>query len=478
MLLACTSLVASSAPPVGAATTKTPVMGPSLLTAAQLGAWYNRHHGSNQPRIPVFNNDVTKLAQAFIDAGRLEGVRGDIAFVQSQLETGWLSFVNSQITPQAYNYAGIFAFDGRSGLSNANPCVDSSPSRCMGTPLHGAQLQMQLLRSYADPTAKTAPNRQISAPPDRQGMAPLWEYFGGTDCPCHKLIWASASGYGIRIIQMYSQALAESGKGGACVPYAPASTGATSGNGYFEATGDGKIYPFGSARARGDLVGKPLKGALVSGATTSKGDGYYLLGRDGGVFTFGSAKYYGSTGALRLKAPVNNIERTGNDGGYWLVADDGGIFTFGNAPYKGSTGALKLRAPILGMTRTVSGQGYWLFAADGGIFTFGDAGFYGSLGSTRLTSSVVALSRTPSGHGYYLMTRAGQVYRFGDAVSYGDMAACSTVLGGGTRFLRTPSGHGYWIATGSGAILPFGDARRLGFPPAISHGVVALMGVP
>ena len=88
------------------------------------------------------------LAQIFINEGNSEGVRGDIAFVQSMLETGWLSFSGSQIPPDAYNYAGIYAFDGRTGLTT---CAhgDSAPSRCMGSPQHGVLAQIQLLRSYA-----------------------------------------------------------------------------------------------------------------------------------------------------------------------------------------------------------------------------------------------------------------------------------------------------------------------------------------
>ena len=127
---------------------------------------------------------------------RSEGVRGDIAFVQSILETGWFSFAGSQIPPDANNFAGINAFDGRPGLPNCSH-GDSVPSRCFATPQHGVLVQIQLLRSYADPSAKSAEGRFISAPSDRAGDAPIWEYFGGNNCPCGKLIWASASGYGI-----------------------------------------------------------------------------------------------------------------------------------------------------------------------------------------------------------------------------------------------------------------------------------------
>jgi hypothetical protein len=459
-----------------ATTTQTPVMGPSLLSAAQLAAWYYRHSGVT-PLIPAFGGhpagDVEALAQVFIDDGRLEGVRGDIAFVQSQLETGWLHFAGSQIPPDAFNYAGIYAFDGRPSLPN---CLhgDTPPSRCMGTPQRGVLVQIQLLRSYADPSAKTAPNRLISAPSDRAGLAPLWEYFGGNNCPCGKLIWASASGYGLRIIQMYSQALVESGMAGACVPYAPPVPGPKSGTGYWDVTRDSVVHPFGTARFFGDTRTTALNAPLTGGESIAGGQGYWLLARDGGIFTYGAAKFYGSTGGLHLNKPVNGMERGPGSRGYWLVADDGGIFAFGSAGFYGSMGGRHLNKPVLGMERTEDGKGYWLFASDGGIFNFGDAKFYGSLGGVQLPYPVVSMQRTYSGNGYWMMTADGKVYAFGDARRFGDISKCRNYFGG-TRMLVTPDGGGYWIAAGTGVIVPFGDARTLGFPATVGGPTVALM---
>jgi hypothetical protein len=188
----------------------TPVMGANLLSAAQLAGWYERHHGTNQPQIPALHNSVAALAQVFLDEGQTEGVRGDIAFVQSMLETGWLSFQHSQIPPDADNYAGLYAFDGRTSLPNCTH-GDTAPSRCMASPQHGVLMQIQLLRSYADPSTEAMTGRLISAPADRVGAAPLWDSFGGNNCPCGKLIWASANNYGPLIVQMYQQALAENG---------------------------------------------------------------------------------------------------------------------------------------------------------------------------------------------------------------------------------------------------------------------------
>ena len=472
VIAASASLVVATAPAASAAvTTHTPVMGPSLLTAKQLASWYDQNHGSNQPRIPALDNNVTALAQIFINEGHAEGVRGDIAFVQSMLETGWLSFTGSQIPPGAYNYAGINAFDGRSSLPSCRS-GDASPSRCMGTPQHGVLMQMQLLRSYADPTTKTMSGRLISAPAESVGEAPLWEYFGGTNCPCGKLIWASAPNYGLIIIRMYSQALALNGLAGACVPYSPRHTGQTSGNGYWEVTSDSVVHRFGTAVFYGDMRAHALSAPLDGGAAVSNATGYWLLGRDGGIFTFGSAHFYGSTGAMVLNKPIIGMERTADNHGYWLVASDGGIFSFGDAHFYGSEGAHPYSKPIVGMLRSRSGNGYWLYASDGTVFPFGDAHRYTS--ATTLSSTVVSMQHTADGAGYWLLTRNGHVYHYGDATSYGNIAGC-TNYGTSARLLASPDRHGYWIATSSGAIIPFGDARKLGFPTKIGGSTAALL---
>lgn len=476
VLLACATGFVATAPSAQAAvTTQTPVMGPNLLNATELAAWYDRHNGSNIPQIPGIAS-VRALAQVFIDQGRAEGVRGDIAFVQSQLETGWLSFRNSQITPAAYNYAGIFAFNGRPGLPHVTPCVDpqAPPNRCMGSPAHGVKMQMQLLRSYADPSVASGTGRLLNAPSDRRGLAPLWEYFGGSNCPCNKLIWASADDYGLRIIEMYSQALAEAGKAGACVPYAPPTAGAKSGTGYWQVSTDKVVRAFGALRNHGDPRSKRLAAPLVGAEAISTGDGYWLLGRDGGIFSYGKAKFYGSTGAKKLNQPVNGMERTVSNGGYWLVADDGGIFSFGNAKYYGSTGGRRLNAPVLGMERTFTGKGYWLFARDGGVFSFGDAEYHGSLGANPPSSPIVQMVRTKTDKGYWMLTRDGRVFKFGDAKKYGDVSKCKN-YGGAARMLMTPTGKGYWITTNSGVIVAFGDAKNLGFPETIGGTPIALV---
>jgi hypothetical protein len=196
------------------AATRTPVMGGSILNADELTRWFNANRaGHDQPRLPALNNDLHALAQIFLDEGARENVRGDIAFVQSVIETGWFVFSdNGQIRPEFNNYAGINANNGRrKGTTCAEEVLDAPLlSRCFPTPQIGVRAQIQLLRGYADPSSRNLPDRLRMPPSDRIGLAPWWEWFGGNS-PTGKLIWASAPDYGIRILQLYSSALTFNG---------------------------------------------------------------------------------------------------------------------------------------------------------------------------------------------------------------------------------------------------------------------------
>jgi hypothetical protein len=474
LALGVVPFAAPSITTAGAATTsQTPVMGPNLLTAAQLTAWYNSvpHAAPNLPTLP---GGVQQLAQIFIDEGRAQGVRGDIAFAQSMLETGWLSFPSDgQIRGNFNNFAGLYAYNGR---RHGTTCADEKkfeptlPSRCFATPQAGVLAQIILLRGYADPTTRTM-HLSPAPPSDRIGVAPIWEDFGGQS---GKAIWATADGYGIRILQLYSGALVFNGARAACLPYSPNLPGQVSGSGYWVVTSNGSVYSFGDAAYHGGMAGKHLNAPITGSESTASGNGYWELGRDGGIFSFGDAAFHGSTGAIHLNKPVNGMERTAGGNGYWLVADDGGIFSFGDAHFYGSTGAIHLNKPVIGMERTASGHGYWLVASDGGIFSYGDAKFYGSTGALHLPSPIVGMQRTPDGKGYWMLRADGGVYSFGDAHFYGSIVGCTNYQGA-RSLLVSPDGKGYWIATNNGSVIPLGDARKLGMPSEITAAPVGLM---
>jgi hypothetical protein len=179
------------------ASTATPVMQPNKVTPQQLAAWYH----SRAPAGYAVSVPVETLTRYFIAEGRADGVAGDLAFVQSLIETGWFRF-GGQVTPQHNNFGGIGACDG--GFCT----VASFPTAQIGV-----RAQVQHLRAYADPGVTKSnlayplesPRFDLVQP---KGRAPLWENMGGID-PIHGGVnWASDPEYSVKILNLYRELLA------------------------------------------------------------------------------------------------------------------------------------------------------------------------------------------------------------------------------------------------------------------------------
>jgi hypothetical protein len=147
--------------------------------------------------------------------------------------------------------------------------------------------------------------------------------------------------------------------------------------GYAMITSFGKLFPFGTFPALGDLSAAHLNAPVVGLAATPTGRGYWLCASDGGIFAFGDAAFFGSMGGVHLNQPIVGMAATPTGRGYWCVAADGGIFAFGDAAFAGSMGGQHLAKPMVGLAADGATGGYWTVAADGGIFAF-DAPFLGS----------------------------------------------------------------------------------------------------
>jgi hypothetical protein len=172
------------------------VMGEPRLRPDQIAGWFESTRV--RPNLPA-DLTIEALAQLFVDEGRAERVRGDLAFAQSIIETGSFGeFV-------AYNFAGIGVCDSCSGGMHF-------PSAQIGV-----RAQIQLLRNYADPESRAAnlahaPVAELyGAEPDRaafqydtfflKGAAPLWNHMGGGN-------WATDSVYAAKVLQVYARMLA------------------------------------------------------------------------------------------------------------------------------------------------------------------------------------------------------------------------------------------------------------------------------
>ena len=175
------------------------VMGPARASASQLTAWFNgrtpRPSGTYQATVPV-----ATLAQLFIEEGAFEGVRGDVAFIQSVLETGWFRFTGSVVLPSYNNFAGLGATDG-----------GGAPARFPNART-GVRAQIQHLRAYADSTATKCavpplhfpcvdPRFNLVSP---KGKAPTWNVMGNGN-------WATSTTYAQKILSLYAEMLRYNG---------------------------------------------------------------------------------------------------------------------------------------------------------------------------------------------------------------------------------------------------------------------------
>ena len=158
----------------------------------------------------------------------------------------------SQIPPDANNFAGIYAFDGRTGTPELQARRRVAEPVLPDRATIGVRTQIQLLRSYADATTKNMPDRLISAPSDRVGAAPIWEYFGGTTARAESSSGRARTTTGSASSRCTPQALVYNGVNAACVPYAPGNNAQNSGNGYWVATDQSHVYTFGAAHYYGD----------------------------------------------------------------------------------------------------------------------------------------------------------------------------------------------------------------------------------
>jgi hypothetical protein len=166
----------------------TPIMSRSVLSPSEMAAWFEGTH--RHARITV---SMLQLAQDYIDEGTAAGVRGDIAFAQSILETGSFYFPDGgQLAPTDNNFAGMDA------------CDSCAHGRAFPDARIGVRAQLQQLRVYADPTVT---NASFNPPPvvanldqhSLKGKVSTWNGLTHT--------WATADAYGDRILQIYAQML-------------------------------------------------------------------------------------------------------------------------------------------------------------------------------------------------------------------------------------------------------------------------------
>lgn len=164
------------------------VLGTPQLTAKEMASYAER---KSAPWVLPVSRE--QLAQWYLDEGIAEGVRGDIAFSQATLESGWFLFRGSVLDKTQNNFAGIGACDS---------CKDGESFDSVH---NGVRAHIQMIRTYADPeysSQKTAhpPVGRIDTNVVK-GCCLTWGELGKR--------WASAPGYGLRVVKMYNDMYSE-----------------------------------------------------------------------------------------------------------------------------------------------------------------------------------------------------------------------------------------------------------------------------
>src|SRR4051812_16959472 len=104
--------------------TATTIMGTSRLGPDELTSWFTATRHRANTTVPI-----AELANDYIEEGAAVGVRADIAFAQSMLETGGFSFpAGGQVRGTDNNFAGMGACDsGNGGLQSPDPRPGARP---------------------------------------------------------------------------------------------------------------------------------------------------------------------------------------------------------------------------------------------------------------------------------------------------------------------------------------------------------------
>ena len=163
------------------------IIGKNVATLNQMKSYIKKVN----PNIP---SSVLDMLKYYLSEGEIEGVRGDIAFCQSCLETGNFTFKGSAVTLDQNNFAGIgVTSNGMKGNS-------------WETPQLGIRAQIQHLKAYGS----TEPLVQECVDPRfkyvSRGCAIYVEWLGIQENPDHKG-WASGANYGNKILSILNNVL-------------------------------------------------------------------------------------------------------------------------------------------------------------------------------------------------------------------------------------------------------------------------------
>lgn len=163
------------------------IMGQAQASIEQMRAYIKKVN----PKVP---EPVIKMIPYYITEGALEGVRGDVAFAQSCLETGNFTFKGSAVTLDQNNFCGM-------GVTS-----NGVKGNSFKTPKEGIRAQIQHLKAYACDDALEQHCIDPRFTYVKRGCAPYVEWLGIQENPSGAG-WAAGKGYGNKILNILSNIL-------------------------------------------------------------------------------------------------------------------------------------------------------------------------------------------------------------------------------------------------------------------------------
>ncbi len=170
-----------------------PIMGKSTVTVEQM-VQYFESSGEKYPADTLSKggaNSINTFCQMYYDEASAEGVRPEVAFVQTMKETGWLQY-GGDASIEQFNFAGL----GTTGGGVAGNSYDDVRT--------GIRAQIQHLKAYATSDALTQECVDERYEYVTKGCAPYVEWLGQQENP-EGYGWATADNYGYSIVDMIAK---------------------------------------------------------------------------------------------------------------------------------------------------------------------------------------------------------------------------------------------------------------------------------
>ena len=165
----------------------TKIMGVALATAEQMVSYIRKKN-------PDVAQSVVDMVSLYLSEGQAEGVRGDVAFAQSCLESGNFRFSGSAVTLDQNNFCGMgVTANGMKGES-------------FDTPQMGIRAQIQHLKAYASEEGLSNECVDSRFKYVTRGCAEYVEWLGQKENP-QGFGWAAGEGYGEKILVIINDIL-------------------------------------------------------------------------------------------------------------------------------------------------------------------------------------------------------------------------------------------------------------------------------